>query len=150
MATTATGRSTPAHLWIVGILATVWNAFGCYDYFMSETHNEKYLSMYGSSAQDMIAYLDSFPTWAIGAWAVGVWGALAGSLLLLARSRHAVLAYAISLLGLLVLTVYQYGMSHPVAAMRTTGMNVMELVIWAIGIFLLWYAWTMEKKGVLR
>lgn len=49
-----------------------------------------------------------------------------------------------------MLTVYQYGMSHPVAAMRTTGMNVMELVIWAIGIFLLWYAWTMEKKGVLR
>jgi len=63
MATTAETR-TPVHLWIVGVLATIWNAFGCYDYFMSETRNEKYLSMYGSSANDMIAYLNSFPAWA--------------------------------------------------------------------------------------
>jgi hypothetical protein len=150
MATTATGRSTPAHLWIVGILATIWNAMGCYDYFMSETDNEKYLSMYGASAQDMIAYLGSFPGWAIAGWALGVWGALAGSLLLLARSRLAVLAYALSLIGLLALTVYQYGMSHPIAAMQTTAMTVMEAAIWAVAIFLLWYAWTMHKKGVLR
>lgn len=149
MATTAQGRSTPAHLWVVGILATVWNSFGCYDYFMSETHNEKYLSMYGSSAAAMIAYLDSFPAWAIGAWALGVWGALAGSLLLLARSRHAVLAFAVSLLGLLALTIYQH-LLNPSPTQRTNGMMVMEVVIWAIGIFLLWYAWTMQKKGVLR
>jgi len=149
MATTAETR-TPVHLWIVGVLATIWNAFGCYDYFMSETRNEKYLSMYGSSANDMIAYLNSFPAWAIGAWALGVWGALAGSLLLLARSRHAVLAYALSLLGLLILTIYQYALSVAPASMKTGSMTAMECVIWAVALFLLWYAWTAEKKGLLR
>jgi hypothetical protein len=149
MATTAQAR-TPAHIWIVGILATIWNAFGCYDYFMSETRNEKYLSMYGGAANDMIAYLNSFPAWAIGAWALGVWGGLAGSLLLLARSRHAVLAYAISLLGLLVLTVYQHLLSTPPASLKSGSMMIMEVVIWAIALFLLWYAWTAEKKGLLR
>ena len=149
MATTAEAR-TPVHLWIVGVLATIWNAFGCYDYFMSETRNEKYLSMYGAAANDMIAYLNSFPAWAIGAWALGVWGGLAGSLLLLARSRHAVLAYALSLLGLLVLTVYQHVLSSAPASLKTSSMTMMEVVIWVIALFLLWYAWTAEKKGVLR
>lgn len=149
MATRAGGR-TPAHLWIIGALATIWNAFGSYDYVMSVTRNEKYLSMYGSSASDVIAYLNSFPGWAIAAWALGVWGGLAGSLLLLARSRHAVLAFAGSLLGLLVLTVYQYGMAGAPASAKTSGMMVMELTIWAVAIFLLYYAWMMQKRAILR
>ncbi len=150
MATTAQGRSTPVHLWIVGILATIWNAFGCYDYFMSETHNEKYLSMYGASATDMITYLNSFPSWAIAGWAAGVWGGLAGSLLLLARRRFATLAYALSLAGLLVLTVYVHAMAATPAVLRKANMTVMDVVIWLIALFLLWYAWSMEKRGVLR
>ena len=34
---------TPAHLWIVGVLATLWNAFGCYDYLMTRMRNTDYL-----------------------------------------------------------------------------------------------------------
>ena len=30
----------PAHLWIVGVVATLWMAFGCYDYSMTVTRNE--------------------------------------------------------------------------------------------------------------
>jgi hypothetical protein len=29
-------------------------------------------------------------------------------------------------------------------------MTAMECVIWAVALFLLWYAWTAEKKGLLR
>lgn len=32
-----TPAKRPVHLWIVGVLATVWNLFGCYDYFMTRT-----------------------------------------------------------------------------------------------------------------
>lgn len=150
MATTLQGRTTPIHLWIVGILATIWNAFGCYDYFMSESRNEKYLSMYGGSAPDMIAYLNTFPAWAVAAWALGVWAGLAGSLLLLARSRFAVLAYALSIVGLLGLTVYQHAFASPPATLQQASMTIMDVVIWGIALFLLWYAWIMEKRGVLR
>ena len=31
----AVSARTPAHLWIVGALATLWNAFGAYDYLMT-------------------------------------------------------------------------------------------------------------------
>ena len=32
---------TPVHLWIVAILATIWNAFGCFDYLMTHPRNEQ-------------------------------------------------------------------------------------------------------------
>jgi hypothetical protein len=47
-------------------------------------------------------------------WALGVWGALAGSMLLLLRSRRAVTAFAASLVGLAVSTGYQ--LTHAVHA----------------------------------
>ena len=33
----------PAHLWIVGILALLWNGFGAYDYFMTRTRGAAYI-----------------------------------------------------------------------------------------------------------
>ena len=41
MATTAQVR-TPVHLWIVGIVALLWNAIGCYDYLMTRMRNTDY------------------------------------------------------------------------------------------------------------
>ena len=48
---------TPAHVWIVGILATLWNAFGAYDYIMTQTNNAAYLSQF--SAEERAFYTDS-------------------------------------------------------------------------------------------
>ena len=138
---------TPVHLWIVGVLATLWNAFGCLDYVMTQTRNEAWLSM---ATQAMREYWDSFPSWMDGAWAIGVWGGLGGSLLLLMRSRHAVLAFEASLAGLLVGTIYQFGMTDMPADLKTPGMLGLNALIWAIAIGLLVYAMRMRGKGVLR
>jgi hypothetical protein len=135
------------HLWIVGALATLWNAFGCFDYLMTQTRNERYLAGFTDPQR---VYFDSFPLWMEAAWAFGVWGALAGSLLLLARSRHAVTAFAVSLAGLAVSTVYQYGLSEPPPEMTKGPMLIMNLVIWAVAIGLLVYAMRMRGRGVLR
>jgi hypothetical protein len=56
----------------------------------------------------------------------------------------------VSLLGLLVSTVYQYMLSTPPADMRSTTMMVMNLAIWAVAIGLFLYASRMRGKGVLR
>ena len=141
-----TGR-TPSHLWVVGALATLWNAFGCFDYLMTQTRNEQYLAHFTDPQR---IYFDSFPVWMEFAWACGVWGGLLGSLLLLARSRHAVAAFAVSLAGLAVSTIYQYVLSTPPPEMMAGAMLAMNLVIWAAAIGLLWYAMRMRKQGVLR
>lgn len=142
----ATRASAPAHLWIVGILGTLWNCFGVFDFVMTETANQGYLAKYGTEAT---AYYMSFPAWFVAFWALGVWGGLAGSLLLLVRSKHAVTLFALSLVGLFVTTVYQFALSSPPADMTTTGMLLMMLVIWAVAIGLFVYARDLEKKGVL-
>lgn len=138
---------TPVHLWIVGALATLWNGFGAFDYLMTQTHNEAYLAHFTDPQR---VYFDSFPMWVEAMWALGVWGGLLGSLLLLARSRHAVAAFAVSLLGLAASTVYQYVLNSPPEEMKTATMIGMNLAIWAIAIGLLWYAMRMRRADVLR
>ena len=138
---------TPLHLWIVGALATVWNGFGCFDYLMTQTRNEDYLAHFTDPQR---AYFDSFPVWMEAVWALGVWGGLIGSLLLLVRSRHAVTAFAVSLAGLAVSTVYQYVLSSPPADMMTGVMLGMNIAIWIVAIALLVYAVRMRARGVLR
>jgi len=135
------------HLWIVGALATLWNGFGAFDYLMTQTRNAQYLAHFTDPQR---VYFDSFPLWMEAMWAFGVWGGLAGSLLLLARSRYAVAAFALSLAGLAASTVYQYGLSSPPADMMTGAMIAMNLLIWAVAIALLLYAVRMRRRGVLR
>lgn len=143
----ATSFKTPVHLWIVGILSLLWNAFGAFDYLMTQTANEAYLAAF---TPEQRAYFQSFPAWMEAAWACGVWGALLGSILLLARSRYAVAAFAVSLLGLAASSLNSYILNPPPAGMMTGAMTVMNIVIWVIAIALLLYALRMRKAGVLR
>ena len=146
MATTAEGR-TPVHLWIVGILALLCNAFGCYDYLMTETANAAYLANY---APDQLDYFNSLPAWLVAPWALGVWGGLIGSILLLMRNRYAVWAFGLSLLGCIVVVAYEMLATTMPASMTEGMMGIMPWVILVIAAFLLWYSLSEEKKGVLR
>jgi hypothetical protein len=146
MATSAETRA-PAHLWIVGVLALLWNGFGCFDYLMTNLKNKTYLSQLTA---DQLAYMNSLPAWLTGVWAVGVWGGLAGSILLLLRSRHAVWVFGLSLIGAIVGMGYQMFMTNMPASMTEGAMGIMPWVIIAVAAFLLWYSWNTQKKGVLR
>lgn len=151
MATTARGRA-PAHLWIVGALALLWNAFGCYDYLMTRLRDTDYLAsmMPGTDPAAVLAYVDSFPIWAQIGWGLGVWGGLIGALLLLIRNRYAVWAFALSLVGAVLGLGYQMMNPGGPASMHEGAAAIMPYVIIAVAAFLLWYAWNAEKKGILR
>lgn len=142
---------TPVHLWIVGGISLLWNAFGAIDYTMTNMKNMWWLKDFAQLTSEQIAYFDTFPGWATAAWAFGVWGAFAGSLLLLMRSRHAVTAFIVSLAGLAVNTLFQFGLS-PVNPTELFGPGPMwtTLVIWVVAIALLYYARRQAAAGVLR
>ena len=142
----ATRASTPMHLWIVAILGALWNGFGGFDFAMTVTANQAYLAQY---EPDVTAYFMKLPTWFVAFWALVVWGGLAGSLLLLARSKHAVTMFAQSLVGLFVTTVYQFILSPPPADLTTTSRLLIMLLIWAVAIALFLYARDMQRRGVL-
>ena len=140
---------TPAHLWIVGILSLLWNCFGAYDYTMSQMRNVAYLGKVGNPAV-ILAYMDSMSIYAKAGWAVGVWGALLGSVLLLLRSRYAVHAFGLSLLGAVVSYAGQHFGPPPPPEMVTGFAKYAPLVIIALALVQLWYAWREDRGGVLR
>ncbi len=145
----ADGKTTPWHLWLVGVLSLLWNGFGGYDFIMTNTQGEAYMRASGMT-QPMIDYFLAMPTWMYVPWTLGVWGAIAGSVLLLLRMKWAVHAFALSLFGAVVSLVF--GLMNPMPGLppEMAAMKFMPWIIAAIAAFLLWYAWTMRKRGVLR
>lgn len=139
---------TPWHLWVVGVLSLLWNAIGAFDYTMTKLNPVTYLADF---TPDQQAYFTSFPVWANVGWALGVWGSILGSLLLLARSRHAVTAFIVSLVGLAIGSVYQFGM-HWGDLQRMFGNfpAIFTAIIWVVAIALLIYARRQVAAGVLR
>ena len=147
MATVVSG-TTPKHLWVVGGLSLLCNAFGAFDYTMTELGSAAYLESMGFGPAEL-AYLEAFPAWAIAAWAVGVWSSVAGSILLLMRSRHAAPVFVLSIAGALVSFVYQYTADKP--ASLANGLPLVIPVVILILIVAQWYyARRMAAAGVLR
>ncbi len=137
----------PVHLWVVGLLGLVWNGFGAFDYVMSKTRGAAYYRDLGMT-DAQIAYMDSFPAWMTMVWAIGVWSAVAGTLLLLARSRQAATLFVISLAAYALSLVYSFLLSDGAAVMGD--MAFMQWVVLAGCIAFASYSVAMVKKGVLR
>lgn len=141
---------TPWHLWAVGGVGVLWNAYGCYDYFMTQTGGEAYLRDFGMN-EAQIAYFYEMPSWMTAVWAIGVWGAMLGALLLLLRNKLALPVFIASLAAYVLSLVYNYLLSDGAAVMGDMeGMWIMQIVILAACIFFVWYAWFATKRGVLR
>ena len=136
----------PVHLWIVGILAVLWNAVGCFDYFATQSQLDSYMSQF---TPEQLEYFYGFPAWADACWAIAVWGSLLGSLLLLARKAWAVWLFGLAILGMAGTTVYNFVLSDGMAVMGQAA-AIFTVVIWVIALFLFFYARAMAKRGVLR
>ena len=136
----------PAHLWIIGIVSLLWNAIGVFDYLATKLRLDFYMSQF---TPEQLDYFYGFPAWAVVGWALGVWGALIGSLGLLVRKNWAVWMFGISLLGLVITTIYNFVLTDGAALMGEGG-AWFSLVIWVVGLFLFFYARAMAKKGILN
>ncbi len=135
--------ATPWHLWVVGVVTLLWNSVGGFSYSMTRFGMLESLGM----TEVEIAFFDSHPVWANALWACGVWGAIAASVLILLRSRWAITALYIALIGLIGTTIFQYLMIEVPESLQGPGLTI---AIWVITLFMLWYARKMAAEGVLR
>jgi hypothetical protein len=135
----------PVHLWIVGVVAVLWNAIGAFDYSATQLRIEAYM---GAFTPEQLEYFYSFPAWAVAAWAFGVWGALLGSIALLLRKAWAVWAFGISIAGMVLTTIQNFVLTDG-AALMGPGAVAFSAVIWVVALFLFFYARKMAKRGVL-
>lgn len=143
----APAAKTPWHIWVVGIVAVLWNGFGCVDYIMTQTQGQAWLESMGMTEMQ-IAYFNAMPAWTHGAWAIGVFGGVIGGLFLLLRRRWALHAFALSFLGWVAGVIYAFFLSNGLEAMGSAW--PMQIVIGAVAAFFIWYAWAMTKRGLLR
>jgi hypothetical protein len=146
MATIA-ARQTPVHLWIVGILALLWNGYGSYGYLMTMTGNPAFMA---TMPAEQLAYMETLPGWLSAFWALGVWGGLIGAILLLIKSRYSVWAFGLSLVGAVVGLSYQVFLTDRPAIMTEGAMAIFPWGIVLFAAFLFYYSRRMERKNVLR
>ena len=141
-----TPQKTPVHLWIVAVIAVLWNAVGAFDYIATQTKMESYMSQF---TQEQLEYFYAFPVWMVAAWATAIWGSLLGSIFLLMRKSWAVPLFGLAILGLAVSSVYNFVLSNGLEVMGDTA-GIFTVVIWVIALFLFFYSRAMAKRGVLN
>ncbi len=139
---------TPWHLWLVGVVAVLFNAIGVFDFAMSMTQGAKYMASAGMTPAQIAHYQD-MPAWMTVVWAVGVFGALAGSVLILLRNKLAWPVLAVSLAAFLLSLVYTYVLTDGGKIMGRS-MAITSAVIAGLLAFFIWYARWMTRRGVLR
>jgi len=137
---------TPRHLWVIGIVALLWNAIGAFDYLMTQTRNAAYM---GAFPPEQLAFFYGLPMWVTAAWALAVWGGVLGSVLLLLRRRLAVPVFLVSLVGMAVTTFHNYVLSNALEIFPDTFSKVFTVVITPITVGLSFYARAMRERGVL-
>ncbi len=138
---------TPWQLWVVGILALLWNAMGAIDYLMTETKNPSYMSQFTA---EQLEYFYGMPAWVVSGWAIAVWGAVLGSILLLMRRALAYPVFIVSFVGLLVTMLHNLVLAPGPAEMRTPGAMAFTAAIVVVSILLIVFSGMQKKRGVLR
>ena len=136
----------PVHLWIVGILALLWNAIGAFDYTATQMQMDFYMSQF---TQEQLDYFYGFPAWVDAAWAIAVWSSLLASLLLLFRKALAAWLFGLAILAMVVTSVHNLFLTNGMEVMGEGAMTF-TVVIWVIALFLYFYSVAMAKRRVLN
>jgi len=138
---------TPWHLWVVGVISLLWDLTGAFDLVMTQTRNAAYVKNFTPAQLD---FFYDIPGWAVAAWGVAIWGGVFGSLLLLARKGLAVPFFLTSFIGMVITTIYNFGLSDGLKIMGGVGALIFSCVIFGVG-FLVWhYARALRRRGVLK
>ncbi len=138
--------STPWHVWVIGVIALLWNAMGAFDYFMSQTKNEAYMAMF---TPEQLDFFYSFPSWSVALWAIAVWGGVLGCILLLLRNKLAVCVFLISLICMVINTIYIYGFTIGMQVMGDPFSLAFSAAIFLVAVFLYLYSKHMQVKNIV-
>lgn len=139
---------TPWHLWLVGVIAVLFNFIGVFDFVMNMAQGPKYLASAGMTPEQ-IAHYQGMPGWMTLTWAVGVFGAFSASILLLLRKKLALPVFVLSLAAFGVSLLYTYILTNGGAVMGQE-MAIASAVIAALLVFFIGYSRFTAARGVLR
>lgn len=142
----ASTGGTPWHIWLVGLLAVGWNTLGATDYVFAQMMPDFYVE---AMRPEQVVFIEAIPAWAVSLWALAVWGSLAGSVLILARSRFAYPVFVVATACMVGAFFRNYLMADGIQVQGSMGV-AMAMVLFLIQLFLLYYTRDMTGRGILR
>ena len=137
---------TPWHLWVIGVVALLWNAMSALDYVMTQTRNEEYMSNF---TPEQLSFFLGFPAWVDAAWAIAVWGGVLGALLLLIRRRYAVWVFLASLIAMVITAFQNYVLSNGMEIIGDAFTLGFTAAIFLVALALFLYARAMQQRKIL-
>jgi len=119
---------------------------GAFDYLMTQTKNESYLS---SFTPEQLEFFYAIPSWAVASWAIGVWGGVVGAILLLLKKSASEWIFLASVISVIVTTFQNYILSNGMEVMGGALGLIFTGIIFVIALGLYLYARAMHQKGLL-
>ena len=137
----------PWHLWVVAVIAVLFNAIGVFDFVMSRAQGAQYMAGAGMTPAQIDHYM-GMPGWMLVVWAIGVFGAFLASILLLMRRKLAFVTFVVSLAAFLLSLLYTYVLTDGGEIMGSQ-MAIISAVIAGLLAFFAWYSRFMTARGVV-
>lgn len=133
--------------WIVGIVALLWNAMGCFNYVANVYDMD--MATEGLSAEQ-IAFMEALPAWNTALFAIAVWAGLAASIAFLMKKKLAVNLFVLSFLAAAISQIYWlFGTDAP-NVFSDHQPYLMPVLIVVLGIIFIWYSKKAKASGVLK
>jgi hypothetical protein len=131
-------RRTPWHVWVVGVLALLWNGSGAYTIMMAQAGRLLDVSA------DEAAYYAAQPLWFVVATDIALVAAVAAAVALLLRSRTAGWLFAISVVAVFVTNVYDLAAGTS-RVLVDRGALIVTSIIAVLAVLQLVYALAMKE-----
>lgn len=140
----AVANKAPKGYWIVAILAVVWMLFGVLAWVMDLMTDEAALAELSEAQRQLYA---SRPEWLFIVYAIAIFSGLVGAIGLLMRKGWAITAFGISLAAVIVQFGYTFLAMDAIRLLGATSALPFPIVIFAIGVFLLWFAVHSRRRN---
>jgi hypothetical protein len=141
---TATAVQPPRWYWIVSGLAVLWMLFGVLAWFMDLLTDEAGMAQMSEAQRQL--YL-SRPQWLFIVYAIAIFSGLVGTIGLLMRKGWASAVLGISLGAVILQFGYVFVVMDAIRLLGVAQTVAFPLVIFAIGVALLWLSLHAKKRG---
>lgn len=136
----------PVSVWVVGVLALLWNLVGVAAFIMQVAMPAEALQ---AMPAEQRAIHEATPAWLYVFYGLATFGGVLGSIGLLLRRRWAVPVYLVALVALVLQVVATYAVT-PAWSVSGAASLAFPVLLVAIAIFLWLFSRRMSARGVLR
>lgn len=140
----------PKWLWGMAGLAVIWNLFGLLAFIAQVSiPAEQMVPEDAANREAQLELLKQMPMWVYVCFGAATLGGTLGSILLMLGRRWALVAFLVSLLGIIGQQAYMFLLSNTFEVMGY-GNAVLPLCVLLIGIWLLYVTYSSDRQGYLR